>query len=611
MAALIAILDVKASAIQNDEHQKWRDDFRAVMNDTAPHLPATKAKHPEAVKLSRFMPAVQSNPPTPSSPSVRATAPLRAAAVLSLLYFLSRFIGLFQAALITALLPPFAADAYTRAFQVPNFLNYVVAGGALSLTFIPTFGGLWDKGKEAQAWRFYSALASLMSLVLIVLTVLLVIFARVIVIHTNPDLVDPDAKNPALALKTLDLTVAMTRVMLPAQLFFYVGGLYSAVLNTFKRFGASGWTGAVYNLVAILVAVPMWFGSENPLSFAIGITFGAFVGNFLLPWAAMRQGPRAQRPRFSFRLDLANPSVRRFFRLAIPIMLGVSFPVVDMMIVQYFTPGDLGRFTHIYNANRLMIAVQALLGQAAAVAALPFLSSKIAVGDFRGFAEFLRSGLRRLLFITLPVSVLLILWAVPIVSLVFGWGKYNHPDKILETAQCFAYFTVGLFAWGAQGLVARGFYALGDTRTPTIYGTILTVIFIALCAFLKRIGLNGAELISAFALATSLGAAGQFVGLLILLERRLERPRYNATLNLNRIAGTTVRTFVACFLMGVAGLIALLLARPLTGDGKFAQFMVMIWTGAVSLFVFISAANRFEIPEWLWLRDKFARRRRR
>ncbi|BCM91481.1 putative lipid II flippase MurJ [Abditibacteriota bacterium] len=550
------------------------------------------------------MPAIPSNSPVvPSTkPAVRATAPLRAALVLSALYFLARFIGLFQSALITALLPPYAADAYKYAFALPDFLNYLVAGGAMSLTFIPLFTSLWDKGKEAQAWRFYSALASLMGFVLVALTVLLMIFAPQIIAITKPGLATSTKEG------TYDAAIAMTRVMLPAQLFFYLGGLFNAVLNTFKRFGASGWTGSVYNAIAMIVAVPMWFASNNPVSFAIGILLGAFVGNFLLPLIALRTGPRAQRPRFSFRIDLQNPSVRRFFRLAIPIMIGVSFPVVDVWVVQFFT-SDLpaGEFSRIDNANRLMIAAQGLLGQAAAVAAFPFLSSKVALGEFRTFSEFLRSGLRRLLFVTLPVSVLLILWSQPIVALIFGWGKFNHSVPIAQTAQCFALFSVGLFAWGAQGFVARGFYALGDTRTPTIYGSILTVLYIGLCAVFKKMGFG----IAGLALATSIGAAGQFVGLLVLLERRMSTRRYNAPIGVDRIAGTLVRTFVSCLLMGVSGLFALLLARPVVSDNKLSQLLLLIWTGGVALFVFISAANRFEIPEWLWLRDKFARRRAR
>ena len=133
-------------------------------------------------------------------------------------------------------------------------------------------------------------------------------------------------------------------------------------------------------------------------------------------------------------------------------------------------------------------------------------------------------------------------------AILFGWGNFNRAPKIEETAQCFALFCVGLFAWGGQALVARGFYALGDTKTPTIYGSILTLLYIALCAALKHFDFGVAGL----ALATSIGAAGQFVGLLVLLESRLKGPRFDAPLGLDRIAGTIVRTFVACFLMGVA-----------------------------------------------------------
>lgn len=552
------------------------------------------------------MPAIPSNSSvaSPRTSPVKASAPLRAALVLSALYFLARFIGLAQTALISALLPPEAVDAYKYAFALPDFLNYLVAGGAMSLTFIPLFTSLWDKGKEAQAWRFYSALASLMGLVLVVMTLIMMLFAPEIIALTKPGLLAKIQDKR----ETYELVISMTRIMLPAQLFFYLGGLFAAVLNTFKRFGASGWTGAVYNVVAMLVAVPMWWASGNPVSFAIGILMGAFVGTFLLPLIALRGGPVAQRPRFSLRIDIGNPSVKRFFRLAIPIMIGVSFPVVDVWVVQYFTSDfGPGLYSRIDNANRLMIAAQGLLGQAAAVAAFPFLASKVAAGDFRTFAEFLRTGLRRLMFITLPVSVLLILCAQPLVALLFGWGEFNTFAAINDTARCFALFSAGLFAWGGQGFVARGFYALGDTRTPTIYGTVLTVLYIILCAILTYKG----EGIAGLALATSIGAAGQFVGLLVLLDYRLKGKRYNAPIGLDRIGGTLVRTFAACFLMGVAGLFALLLARPFVSEGKGAQLMLLIWVGAVALFVFASAASRFEIPEWLWISDKFTRRRAR
>ena len=374
--------------------------------------------------------------------------------ILSALYFLSRFTGLLQAQLISALMPTVATDAYSVAFDLPDYLNYLVAGGAISLTFIPIFTRFWEKGKEAEAWRFFSTLMCTMGAFLFVATALMMIFTPQFMALTKPGFLGPD-ENGLLdpnGREKFELAVQMTRVILPAQFFFYSGGLMLGVLNAFKRFGSSGWTSAVYNLVAIAIAVPLWLLTKNPVVFAWGILIGAFFGNFLLPYLALQAAPRSQRPRFRVLLDTKNPAVRRFFVLTLPIMLGVSLPVVDWWVVGYFgsSLGD-GPLTHMKNANRLMISAQGIVGQAVAVASFPFLASMIALGNYAEFSDFLRTTLRRLTFVTLPLSVLLVLGATPLCSLVWGWGKYDDPAKIGETAVSFAFFTIGLFAWAAQG----------------------------------------------------------------------------------------------------------------------------------------------------------------
>jgi putative peptidoglycan lipid II flippase len=316
--------------------------------------------------------------------------------------------------------------------------------------------------------------------------------------------------------------------------------------------------------------------------------------------------PRAQRPRFTLRLALHDPAVRRFFVLALQIMLGVSLPVIDQFVVSYFASGmEKGTLTHLENANRLMIAAQGVLGQAAAVAAFPYLASDSADGDYHAFADFLRSGLRRLLFIALPISTLLILWSAPLTRLLFGYGAYNEPFKLNETAYCFALYTVGLFAWVGQGLVARGFYALGDTRTPTFIGSALTIVFfIPLCLLMKN--LMGA---TGLALATSIGAAAYFLATLIMLDFKLRKQRYRALLGLDKIGGTMLRTALACGLMGLAGTLALVLAHQVVPDTKVGDIGLLIWTGSIAGFVFVASATRFEIAEWFWLRQKLLRRR--
>lgn len=551
--------------------------------------------------------------PSPVSPPLRGTTlPGQAMIILSALYFLSRFTGLLQGVLISALMPEIATDAYSAVFTLPDILNYLVAGGAISITFIPIFTRFWEKGKEAEAWRFFSTLLCLMGGFLCAATVLMMIFTPQLTALLNAGWVAPDPETGAISpenAEKMKLAVQMTRVILPAQLFFYTGGLMMGVLNTFKRFGASGWTGATYNLVAIAIALPLWFTTKNPVVFAWGILVGAFVGNFLLPYMALQAAPSSQRPRFRILFDTKSPAVRRFFILTLPIMLGVSLPVVDWVVIQHFA-GYLpdGSLTHLKNGNRLMIAAQGIAGQAVAVAAFPYLSSMVANGDFQEFAEFLRVNLRRLMFVTLPISVLLVLGATPICSLIFGWGVYNDPAKIGETALSFAFFTIGLFAWAAQGMVSRGFYALGDTRTPTIIGTLLTFFFfVPLCWGAMQLGMG----VLGLSLATTIGAAAYFGVALVYLENKLKRRKYSAPMGLEMLAGTLLRTMSACALMGVAGGMALLLGREIMPDGKGGDLVLLAWTWIVATFVFCAAAAQFEIPEWAWLRAKIARRKRK
>jgi len=538
--------------------------------------------------------------PAQTSSTSAVTRPLQAVLTLGVLTLVARLTGLLQRQIISALLPGTETDAYTYAFALPDFLNYLIAGGAISLTFIPIFNRFWSGGDRDDAWRFFSTLASVMAVALTLLTVLMMIFARPLLLLTLPGLAAPDK------LDTLNMAVTMTRVILPAQLFFYLGGLLVGVLNTFKRFGATGWTSAVNNLIAIALGLAL-LPHYGAIGFAWGILLGAFGGNFLLPLLAAMSGPRSQRPRFAFRLAPRDAAVRQFFVLALPIMLGVSLPVVDQFVVKIFASylAD-GTVTHLENANRLMIAAQGVLGQAAAVAAFPYLASESASGDYRAFADFLRSGLRRLLFVTLPVSVLMVLWASPLTRLIYGYGQYDKPQKIQETALCLAFYCLGLFAWVGQGLVARGFYALADTRTPTIVGTALTFgFFVPICALLGYF--QGAAGLS---LSTSVGAVAYFLSVLVLLDKKLSKKPYDAPLRLAKIGGTLLRTGAACALMAFAGALALRLAVGVIPNTKIGDIGLILWSGSIAIFVFAASATRFEIAEWNWLQSKIRRRKR-
>lgn len=565
-------------------------------------------------------PSASASNPNPGRSNSR---PLQAAVLLSGAFLLSRLSGFAQQVIINALLERDATDAYIAAFALPDVVNYVVAGGAMSVTFIPIFTQLREGQNPRDAWRFFSTIATLMGLVLSALIVLCVIFAAPLTALFSPGLLEPNTpQNFARALKlalqvqsggfphpprSFELAVEMTRIMLPAQMFFYLGGMIIGVLNAHKRFGASGYTGVLYRTVSILAGVALFVLTHRAVGFAWGILIGAFCGNFLLPLWASLVGPRDERLRFWPSLEWKMPGVRRFFLNALPIMLGVSLPVIDQIVVKFFGSGLYeGALTHLAYGNRFMLVPLGIVAQAASVAAFPFLASDSAAQDWKSFAEFLRNGLRRLMFLTLPLSVSLILIAQPLLSL-FRFGKFNAWD-VHQSSIAFAFYCVGLFAWTGQQLAARGFYALQDTKTPTLIGSGLALAFCGLCQIVVWQGWSVAGL----AFATSIGATAQFVGVTLALDGRLKQGRYNAPLQLNYVLGTLLRTGAACVLMGLAGLAMDALAwQVLGGGGKGADLARLLLVSLAAWGAFVAAAKRFRIPEFFWVRDKLLKRARR
>ena len=572
------------------------------------YLETENATEPTLDETAEKTPVVARNSNADEGTSGRV---LRAAAILSVLYALSRFTGLVQLTIVNSLLDKAQASAYVAAFTLPEYMYYLVAGGALSVTFIPILAQLEEGERNYEAGRFMGALLGVMSTVLALLLLVCWVFARPLTLFFNPGFARPGFE------ETLNLCVTMTRVMLPAQWFFYVGGLLVAVLNARGKFGATGWTGAVYNIVAVSVSVPLWWllyflpiHSIKPTSlgatgFAWGILVGAGVGYLWIPLQAYLALPEEERLPLTPNFDWRQPAVQTFWKNALWIMVGVSLPVMDVPIIKFFASNfkDAGSINYMNDAYRVMLAPLSIVAQAASVAAFPSLSKNIAAADYQKLADFLRSGLRRLMFLTLPLSILLMVEARPIISVMFGYGKFaKQPEAVPVTATTFALFCLGLFAWAGQALVARGFYALQDTSTPTKIGSALTVGFIILCAFMQRWNIQG------LAVATSIGATSHFVCILIALGRRLNGLPYKAKLGGEQVGGVLLRTGVACLPMAFLGWLTGLLCQARLPGTKLGDLVQLVVVGIVSVSVFGVSAHVCNIPEWKWLQRKLLRR---
>jgi putative peptidoglycan lipid II flippase len=401
-------------------------------------------------------------------------------------------------------------DVYYAAFTLPDFLNYLVASGSLSLIFIPVFTKYIAEKREEEAWHVFSIVATFMGILLIVLVVLAEIFAPRLIWLLGPGF-RPEQKT---------LLIFLTRLMLPAQICFYLGGILSAVQYAKAQFVVPSFAPIIYNLGIISGGV-LLAPRIGITGFSVGVVAGAVCGNFLLQvYGATRAGAR-YRPS----LDLGHPGFRLFLKLAIPIMLALSLVFMDDWIIRWFgsylVPATI---TWLSNAKILMRVPLGIVGQAVGVASFPFLAQLYSEGKLDELNRTLNSTLKGLILMLLPISALTIAQSSPLVYLVFSHTKLL-PADLNATAATLMVFSLGMFAWGAQNILARGFYAGRDTLTPAWLGTATTFVTLPLYWFLshrlQHLGL---------ALASSIGIIAYTAALFVLLTRRTHNPEVGGML---------------------------------------------------------------------------------
>lgn len=395
-----------------------------------------------------------------------------------------------------------STDAYYAAFTLPDFLNYLVAGGSLSLIFIPVFTKYVAEGAEDDAWHVFSTVLTFMGIVLLVLVAAAEIWAPGLV-----RLIVPGFK-PSEGARA----VALTRLMLPAQVAFYLGGVLAAVQYARGQFVVPSLAPLIYNLG--IIAGGLALASRIGITgFSVGVLAGAFVGNFALQIYGARRAGASFRPN----LDLKHPGFRLFLKLAIPIMLALSLVFADDWIVRWFgsylRPGSI---TSLQWGKTLMRVPLGVVGQAIGVASFPFLAHLYSERRFDELNRTLDSTLKGLLLLLLPISTLTMAESHPLVHLFFATRTRVTALDVNSTAAALGFYSIGMFAWAAQGIIARGFYAAHDTLTPAIVGTLLTLlnlpVYWVLVHRLNYVGL---------AIASSIGIIVYTVVLFGMLRGRL------------------------------------------------------------------------------------------
>jgi putative peptidoglycan lipid II flippase len=462
-------------------------------------------------------------------------------------------------------------DAYIAAFQIPDFLAYLVAGGTISITFVSIYTRFLAEKREEDAQKTFSVIITVMTLVLGIGVILAEIFTpqitRLMFHNFKPE--------------QLDLCVRLTRILLPAQILFYVGGVVSAVLSSRRLFLFPALGPLIYNAFIILGGITLSH-SFGIASLAYGALAGTFVGPFLInAIGAARVGAGY---RVSF--DVRNSAFREWVRMSIPLMIGVSLVSADDWILRYFASDSAGAISHINYAKRLLAVPIAILGQAVGQASLPFFARLFGEKRMQEFADTVNGSVYRTAAAALLATSLMMASALPLIDLVYRLphGHFVFSDS-QATATYFFWFSASLVFWSAQGLYARAFYAAGNTLTPMVASSLITIaslpMYRALYHAFSSIGL---------ALASDLGIAANCLAMGILLHQR-KLVRWDELQWAELWKATLTAT--------VAGLLSYRVARAVVVTGsriadiEALALICITWAGAVAAGLWLM---RSELP---------------
>jgi putative peptidoglycan lipid II flippase len=494
------------------------------------------------------------------------------AIIIALFSLLSRILGLVRDRLLFS---TFGAgdvlDTYYAAFRLPDLIFNTLVLGALSTAFIPVFLEYWHKDKE-KAWRIANSVLNIMLVILVVLALLAFYFA--------PEMISWIA--PGFDIEKRLITAELTRIMLIGIIFLGLSNIASSILNAFKRFTAFAIAPVMYNIgiiLGIIILVPM-FGIQG---LAWGVVLGAFLHFFVQLPAIARLGFR-----YNLSFDFRMRGVRKIGALMLPRTFGLAISqinqVVNTIIGSTLVVGSVAVFNAANNLQNVPIGIFAI---PIALAYFPVFTDAWVNKDIPKLVASFSKAMRRILFITIPSAIFIILLRAHIVRLILGSGEFNWTDTIL-TARTLSFFAISLFAQSLIPLIARVFYALQDTKTPVIVSVMSLLLNITLSYhFSLTMGVAG------LALGFSIASIANVFVLWLLLRKRL------GDLDDHKVSSSIMRISLISVVAGWIMYAVLFGIAPLvdthTGFGLMLQAG---GAGVVGLAVYLGLAKIFKLDEF-------------
>ncbi len=481
-------------------------------------------------------PEPTSAPAPPAAPAGSAAAArlARSAGVVGAATLTSRLLGLVRDQVLAAMFGAGnAMDAFNVATRIPNLLRDLFAEGAMSAAFVPAFMRRLTHDGRLEAWRLGNQLLNALVVVTGALVLAGIVFAE--------PLVRLLAGSYATIPGKLELTVLLTRILLPFLSLVAVAAALMGMLNSLNRFFTPALSPAMYNVGiimsgALLVPLMPGLGLDRIVAIAIGALLGG-IGQVAF------QAPALYREGFRYRatLDPSDPGLRHILRLMGPGTLAGAAVQINLLVNMVLATGQgTGAVSWLGYAFRVMYLPIGLFGVSIASATLPVVSRHAAREDLDGIRDAVSRALRLMLVVNVPATVGLIALGAPIVELIFERGSFT-PEDTAATAAALLFYAPGLAGYSAVRIAVPCFYALGSSITPTTISMAAVTLNVALNLLLVEfMGYRG------LALGASIAALANAVTLLAVLRRRLHG------LDLPRVLLAFAKIAVASTAMGAA-----------------------------------------------------------
>ena len=474
----------------------------------------------------------------------------KAASTVSLLTLVSRITGLVRELLIASTFGASAmTDAFNVAFRIPNLFRRLFAEGAFSQAFVPVLAASKAQHGEVATKLLIDRVATLLTWALLLTCVAGVAAAPVLVWVMASGLKQQS--------NGFEAAVFMTRWMFPYIGFMSLVALSSGVLNTWRRFAVPAATPVLLNVAMIAAA---WLGApwlkahgiEPVYALGGGVMLGGILQLAVQVPALSSLGmlPKIGLTWALIKTAWTDPATKNIAKLMVPALLGVSVAQISLLIntqiASHLTPGSVSWLTY---ADRLMEFPTAMLGVAIGVVLMPQLAAAKAANDAAKYSAMLDWGLRIVVLLAVPCAVALLTFSQPLVATLYHYGAFTARD-VQQTTTALMGYGAGLLGLVAIKVLAPGFYASQDIRTPVRIAVVVLVITqllnLALVPFFQHAGL---------ALAIGIGA---LINALWLLFSLVKRGSYKPAPGWGRFALQVVVAsgLLAGFLLWAAGAVS-------------------------------------------------------